>query len=190
MKRHVKAFGQGPSQRSDDLWDKRADRLGRAPPRRSAYGLHQLLKQLVQESGGVRTSSRRSRHLPPPLPLSVGVGLRRRAGTRAWVGRRRSRSCGSEGGGSTRLPFRILEGRLAVLLLRMSQASGPAQCRQGYNLSMSVTRPKSTDSPKASPPTVKREDLARGLPGTDRERAEQRRRFAEEHRETLRRLGK
>jgi integrase len=32
--------------------------------------------------------------------------------------------------------------------------------------------------------------LARGLPGTDRERAEQRRRFAEEHRETLRRLGK
>jgi hypothetical protein len=55
---------------------------------------------------------------------------------------------------------------------------------------MSVTRPKSTNSPKASPPPVKREDLARGLPGTDRERAEQRRRFAEEHRETLRRLGK
>jgi predicted RNA binding protein YcfA (HicA-like mRNA interferase family) len=30
----------------------------------------------------------------------------------------------------------------------------------------------------------------RGLPGTGSERAEQRRRFAQEHRETLRRLGK
>ncbi|HEY3960126.1 MAG TPA: hypothetical protein VGL68_06400 [Solirubrobacteraceae bacterium] len=55
---------------------------------------------------------------------------------------------------------------------------------------MSATRPKSTGSPKTSPSSAKREDLARGLPGTDRERAEQRRRFAEEHRETLRRLGK
>jgi hypothetical protein len=41
-----------------------------------------------------------------------------------------------------------------------------------------------------APPPSKRPDLARGLPGTDRERADQRRRFAEEHRETLRRLGK
>jgi hypothetical protein len=53
---------------------------------------------------------------------------------------------------------------------------------------MSATKPKSTPSPKVAPP--KRQDLSRGLPGTDRERAEQRRRFAEEHRETLRRLGK
>jgi hypothetical protein len=41
----------------------------------------------------------------------------------------------------------------------------------------------------ASPPS-KRPGLARGLSGTDRERAEQRRRFAEEDREMLRRLGK
>jgi hypothetical protein len=55
---------------------------------------------------------------------------------------------------------------------------------------MSATRPKKTTTPKVAPPPSKRPDLARGLPGTDRERAEQRRRFAEEHRETLRRLGK
>jgi hypothetical protein len=41
-----------------------------------------------------------------------------------------------------------------------------------------------------APPSSKRPDLARGLPDTDRERAEERRRFAEKHRETLRRLGK
>ncbi|MGA2166106.1 MAG: hypothetical protein ABSH36_16805 [Solirubrobacteraceae bacterium] len=55
---------------------------------------------------------------------------------------------------------------------------------------MGATRPKSTTAPKVAPPHPKRGDLARGLPGTERERAEQRRRFAEEHRETLRRLGK
>jgi hypothetical protein len=55
---------------------------------------------------------------------------------------------------------------------------------------MSATKPKSATAPKVTPPPSKRRDLARGLPGTDRERAEQRGRFAEEHRETLRRLGK
>jgi hypothetical protein len=55
---------------------------------------------------------------------------------------------------------------------------------------MSTTKPKKSAKPKVAPPPSKRPDLARGLPGTDRERAEQRRRFAEEHRETLRRLGK
>jgi hypothetical protein len=55
---------------------------------------------------------------------------------------------------------------------------------------MSATRPKKAAAPKEASPPSKRPDLARGLPGTDRERAEQRRRFAEEHRETLRRLGK
>lgn len=55
---------------------------------------------------------------------------------------------------------------------------------------MSAARPKKIATPKVAPPPSKRPDLARGLPGTDRERAEQRRRFAEEHRETLRRLGK
>jgi hypothetical protein len=59
-----------------------------------------------------------------------------------------------------------------------------------YNLRMGTTRPKSTNAPKVAPPPPERRDLARGLPGTERERAEQRRRFAEEHRETLRRLGK
>jgi hypothetical protein len=55
---------------------------------------------------------------------------------------------------------------------------------------MSATKPKKIATPKVAPPASKRPDLARGFPGTDRERAEQRRRFAEEHRETLRRLGK
>jgi hypothetical protein len=55
---------------------------------------------------------------------------------------------------------------------------------------MGATRPKKVAAPKEAPPPSKRPDLARGLPGTDRERAKQRRRFAEEHRETLRRLGK
>jgi hypothetical protein len=58
-----------------------------------------------------------------------------------------------------------------------------------YNPGMSTTKPKSATAPKVTPPPAKRRDLSRGLPGTDRERAEQRRRFAEEHRETLRRLG-
>jgi hypothetical protein len=61
---------------------------------------------------------------------------------------------------------------------------------QGYDASMSAARPKTPTVPKVSPPPAKQQDLARGLPGTDRERAEQRRRFAEEHRETLRCLGK
>ena len=55
---------------------------------------------------------------------------------------------------------------------------------------MSVVRPKRASMPKTNPPPAKRQEVSRGLPGTDRERAEQRRRFAEEHRETLRRLGK
>ncbi|MFZ2051271.1 MAG: hypothetical protein WB698_01710 [Solirubrobacteraceae bacterium] len=54
---------------------------------------------------------------------------------------------------------------------------------------MSVTKPKSATAPKMASPPAKRRDLSRGLPGSDRERTEQRRRFAEEHRETLRRLG-
>lgn len=60
----------------------------------------------------------------------------------------------------------------------------------GYNRTMGITRPKKAATPKVVPPPSKRPDLARGLPGTEQERAEQRRRFAEEHRETLRRLGK
>jgi hypothetical protein len=72
----------------------------------------------------------------------------------------------------------------------MTMAVSPADYSQGYNASMSAARPKTPTVPKASPPPAKRQDLARGLPGTDRERAEQRRRFAREHRETLRRLGK
>jgi hypothetical protein len=55
---------------------------------------------------------------------------------------------------------------------------------------MSATRPKKAGTLKMTPPPSKRPDLVRGLPGNDRERSEERRRFAEEHRETLRRLGK
>jgi hypothetical protein len=54
---------------------------------------------------------------------------------------------------------------------------------------MSATRPNKIATPKVVPPPSKRPDLVCGLTGTDRERAEQRRRFAEEHRETLRRLS-
>ena len=55
---------------------------------------------------------------------------------------------------------------------------------------MSAARPKSTGTPKTGPAPVKRQDLVRGFAGNERQRAQQRRRFAEEHRETLRRLGK
>ncbi len=56
---------------------------------------------------------------------------------------------------------------------------------------MSAAKPKSATTPKvAAPPPAKRRDIARGLQGTERERVERRRGFAEEHRETLRRLGK
>jgi hypothetical protein len=55
---------------------------------------------------------------------------------------------------------------------------------------MSAARPKSVGTPKTGSAPVKRRDLLRGLPGNDRQRAQQRQRFAEEHRETLRRLGK
>jgi death on curing protein len=53
---------------------------------------------------------------------------------------------------------------------------------------MGATRPKRIATPKEASPPSKRP--ARGLPGSDRERAEQRREFAKKHRETLRRLGK
>jgi hypothetical protein len=55
---------------------------------------------------------------------------------------------------------------------------------------MSAAKPKVQTSPKAAPSQSKRLKLIRGLPGTEQERAERRRRLAEEHRETLRRLGK
>jgi hypothetical protein len=49
---------------------------------------------------------------------------------------------------------------------------------------------KTKTSSKTASPRAKSPKLARGFPGTDEERAAQRRRFAEKHRETLRRLGK
>jgi hypothetical protein len=81
-----------------------------------------------------------------------------------------------------------LEGTRAAVATRMVFLDAPD--RRTTIRTMSTTRPKKTSTQKAAPPPSKRPDLARGLPGTDRERAEQRRRFAEEHRETLRRLGK
>jgi hypothetical protein len=55
---------------------------------------------------------------------------------------------------------------------------------------MSAARPKIPETSKASIAPARSKDLVRGLPGTESERAEQRRRFAQEHRETLRPLGK
>jgi hypothetical protein len=67
---------------------------------------------------------------------------------------------------------------------------GLGEAARHYNAGMSAAKPKASPaSPKTAPPAPK-QNLARGLPGTSQERAEQRRRFAREHRETLRRLGK
>jgi hypothetical protein len=55
---------------------------------------------------------------------------------------------------------------------------------------MSTAKPKIKASPEAAQSQLKRSELSRGFPGTDQERAEATRRLAEEHRETLRRLGK
>jgi hypothetical protein len=55
---------------------------------------------------------------------------------------------------------------------------------------MSAAKSKTSVSPKATPSSPKRPDLVRGFPGTEKERAAAIRRLAEEHRETLRRLGK
>jgi len=76
------------------------------------------------------------------------------------------------------------------IYIRRRREKGVLRYSPGYNRIMSATRPKRTTTPKVAPPPSKRLDLARGLPGTERERVEKRRRFAEEHRETLRRLGK
>ena len=67
---------------------------------------------------------------------------------------------------------------------------GFGEAARHYNAIMSTAKPKASPaSPKTAPPTPK-QNLTRGLPGTAQERAEQRGRFAREHRETLRRLGK
>ena len=55
---------------------------------------------------------------------------------------------------------------------------------------MSTARSNANPAPKATPSKEQRPDLPRGFPGTDEERAERIRRVAEEHKETLRRLGK
>jgi hypothetical protein len=55
---------------------------------------------------------------------------------------------------------------------------------------MSAAQPKGDSAPKVATPQEKSPKVIRGFPGTDEERAAQRRRFAEKHRETLRRLGK
>jgi hypothetical protein len=55
---------------------------------------------------------------------------------------------------------------------------------------MSTAKPKISVSPQGAPSQEKSSELSRGFPGTDEERAEAIRRLAEEHRETLRRLGK
>ena len=73
-----------------------------------------------------------------------------------------------------------------------SSTEGLSRCRCGsYNDNMSAARPKPSPSPpKKEPVPAKQTRLTYGLPGTASERAEKRRKFAEEHKETLRRLGK
>jgi len=66
-----------------------------------------------------------------------------------------------------------------------------AERRSGATIvAMSAAKPKTNVSPKVAPSLPKGPELARGFPGTEKERAEAIRRLAEEHRETLRRLGK
>lgn len=55
---------------------------------------------------------------------------------------------------------------------------------------MSTAKSKTAPANPKTAPSPSKQNLTRGLPGSAQERAEQRRRFAREHRETLRRLGK
>lgn len=55
---------------------------------------------------------------------------------------------------------------------------------------MSAAKPKTDPSPKPAPPQPTRPELVHGFLGNDEQRAEAIQRLAEEHRETLRRLGK
>jgi len=54
---------------------------------------------------------------------------------------------------------------------------------------VSAAGSKPSPEPPKKPAPTKPSKLASGLSGTDEERAEQIRRLAEEHKETLRRLG-
>jgi hypothetical protein len=55
---------------------------------------------------------------------------------------------------------------------------------------MSAARPEPSPAPPKTPAEpAKQSKLVHGFPGTDEERAKRIRRLAEEHRETLRRLG-
>jgi len=66
----------------------------------------------------------------------------------------------------------------------------PAVSAGGYNAGISAARPKPSSVPPKTPAApAKQSKLVSGFPGTDEERAERIRRLAEEHKETLRRLG-
>jgi len=62
--------------------------------------------------------------------------------------------------------------------------------RGNYNADMSAARSKPSSVPPKAPAPAKQSKLVSGFPGSDEERAERIRRLAEEHQETLRRLGK
>jgi hypothetical protein len=55
---------------------------------------------------------------------------------------------------------------------------------------MSAAKPKTKATPKTAPSHPEKPALSRGFPGNDQERADALQRFTEEHRETVRRLGK
>jgi hypothetical protein len=61
----------------------------------------------------------------------------------------------------------------------------------GYGMSMATAKPKRVpESKPAEPNSSSATPLKSGLPGNEQSRRVQRERFAAEHRETLRRLGK
>jgi hypothetical protein len=172
-------------------WHARCDTLRYARsgiPCSKHGGVAQLVRALPCHGRGRGFESRRSRHLPRRFAALLleerqerGLGLDCHHAVLVEV-------CGFAAG----LEVEVLLGELHPGEWATASASDPALRKRAaprsYNASMSAARPTST--PKASPPPPEREDLVRGLPGTDSERAEQRRRFAEEHGETLRRLGK
>lgn len=75
----------------------------------------------------------------------------------------------------------------------MSSAASIAEKRPagGYDVSMATSKPKGApESKPAESEGSRAARLKRGLPGSEESRKVQRERFAAEHHETLRRLGK
>lgn len=73
----------------------------------------------------------------------------------------------------------------------MTRPSGQKGLGGGYHVRVATSKPKSAPDAKAAESKGSRPaPLKRGLPGSEESRKVQRERFATEHHETLRRLGK